>query len=202
MSSPRQWSLTGSYPPAKKAVTLGDYHPAMQRAELWSETCRMQLSRPTFKKAELDERRRQAGLPGRRLTPTEHDDCVPILIVKQQVGSDEDRNAMFHGYSILFPKGWSMALLPSFVYCGVKLTGMFEAEVQHREAGVPSFPEHYGSICSAAIQYEDAKAKDAERRWLRQPPGKRIDFLALRVDHPFRPDWSRVLRVSSQLGCL
>lgn len=117
------------------------------------------------------------------------------MIVKRQVGSDQERNAMIHGFTILFPKGWSMALLPSFVYCGVKLSGAFEAEVQHREAGVPSFPEHFGSVCSAGKQYEAAKAKEAERRWLRKPPGKRTEFSALSVDHPFKPDWDKILWV-------
>lgn len=121
------------------------------------------------------------------------------MIIKRQVGSNDERDAMFHGYTMLFPKGWSMALLPSFVYCGVKLTGVFEAEVQHREAGVPSFPEHYGSVCPAGARHEDAKAKEGERRWLRKPPGKRIDFTALSVDYPFKPEWGRLLGVRRTL---
>lgn len=115
------------------------------------------------------------------------------MLIKRQVGTIEERNATFHGFSVVFPKGWSMALLPSFAYCGAKLVGISESEVQHREAGVPSFPEHYGSVCLAAKDHENAQAKEAERRWLRKPPGKRTEFSALNVGHPFKPDWNELI---------
>lgn len=193
--------LTLSYPPCHLShdgeTTSGDRLGVTQRTEIWSRDCRSKLSKPTFSKAELDERRRRAGVPGRRLRPTGQDNHIPILIVKRQIGSEQERSAMFHGYTILFPRGWSMMFLPSFVYCGVKLVGVSEAEAIHREAGIPSFPEHYGSVCAAGKQSEDTAARDTERRWLRKPPGKRIDFSALDVDQPFKPDWESLFRVRS-----
>lgn len=171
------------------------FDPSVRPVDLWSRSCRTRLSIPTFKKAELDDRRRQDGSPGHRLIPTKRDDRIPILLIKRQTGSNDDRATMFHGYTIIFPKGWAMALLPSFIYCGVKLAGVKEGQILHREAGIPSFPEHFGAVCRAGQRYEDDVAVEAERRWLKRPPGKRTDYATLKVDWPFKPDWTAVLLV-------
>lgn len=164
---------------------------------LWSAGVRAKLRHPKFKKSDLDYRRHEFGLPGSRLHAIAQDDRIPMILVKRTVpcGNPGEESLAFHGYTLLFPRGWSMALLPSFVYCNVKLGGFIERRVQYREAGTPSFPEHFGSVCAAGALWEDEQAATAERLWLRKPPGKRPEYSILGTKWPFQPDWNAVLLV-------
>jgi ribonuclease P/MRP protein subunit POP1 len=72
---------------------------------------------------------------------------------------------------------------------------LIERRNQYREAGVPSFPEHYGAVCPAGTQWEAEQARAAETRWLRKPPGKRPEYSTLGTKWPFKPDWSALVRV-------
>lgn len=100
-----------------------------------------------------------------------------------------------HGFTLLLPAGWSQYLLVAFAYAGALISGLRERQSQSREAGVPNFPEHYGSICVAGMQWEADKAKEEERRWNRKPPGKRPNWDVLGTRCPFKPDWTGIILV-------
>lgn len=91
-----------------------------------------------------------------------------------------------------------MAMLPSFSYCNVRIGGIAQRRVQYREAGAPSFPEHFGSVCEAGAASQLEQAKEEERRWLRKPPGKRPEYSTLGTEWPFRPDWSAILSTATE----
>lgn len=198
---------TNSYPPQRIGAdddvqTTWDALRAISNEEapsrLWDAGVRSKLRSPAFSKSDLDMRRHHLALPGSRLHALAKDDRIPVMLVKRTVpsGMQGEEAAAFHGYTLLFPRGWSMAFLPSFVYCNVRLGGIAERCVQYREAGTPSFPEHYGSVCLAGASWEEEQAVNAERRWLRKPPGKRPEYSLLGTKWPFRPDWNVVLSVS------
>lgn len=109
----------------------------------------------------------------------------------------DHQSSAFHGYTLLFPRGWSMAFLPSFIFCNVRLVGLSERRVQYREAAVPSFPEHYGAVCPAGVAWEEELALSEQQRWLRKPPGKKPEYSTLGTKWPFKPDWPAVLSVCS-----
>lgn len=178
--------------------------PSRVSTELWDADTRAQLSRPKFKKSDLDLRRNRLAVPGSRLRAEVNDDRVPMLLFKRTVqsGMPGQEAAAFHGYTLLIPHGWSMAFLPSFVYCNARLGGLAEHRVQCREAGTPSFPEHFSSVCHATEAWELQKSQEDEVRWLRKPPGKRPEFSTLGTRWPFRPVWDEVLEVSAAVSTI
>lgn len=180
-------------------------------SDLWKEDLRDRVSRPAYTKAELDTRRYKvccrcgAGLtlqmasPGSKLLPTSKDDRIPINLLKRTIQSSgaDGASSAFHGFTLLIPKGWAMAFLPSFLFCRARHIGLQERRVQYREAGAPSFPEHWGAICAAGAEWERTQAQEAQTRWLRKPPGKRPQYSTLGTRYPFRPEWPELLTVST-----
>ena len=148
---------------------------------LWDEETCEEIVHPRFKKSDLDKRRHDLALPGTRLRPLAQDDRIPVILIAKQ-----------NAYTMIFPRGWAQALLHSVVYTATMLGGLEERRAQHREAGVPCFPEHFGNVCGAGKDFEASVAKEDERRWNRKPPGKRID-------HPtWTPEWDKVLRLDEE----
>lgn len=106
-----------------------------------------------------------------------------------------------HGLTLLVPAGWAQYLLTAFSYASCLIGGLRERQSQSREAGVPSFPEHYGAVSAQGREWEAAKATEAQRRWDRRPPGKRANWGVLGTRWPFKPEWDEVLYVSCELEC-
>lgn len=100
-----------------------------------------------------------------------------------------------HGYTLLFPPSWSMPILSSLVYAGCLVGGLRERRTQHHEAGIPSFPEHYGRVCPAGSAWELRQAAEAKEKWTRKPPGKRVEWTSVGTSSPWVPDWEQVLRL-------
>ncbi|BEI85520.1 hypothetical protein CcaverHIS002_0509210 [Cutaneotrichosporon cavernicola] len=192
-----------SYPPARiqETPTLIQspwetlQTPKGVSTELWDADVRTPLSKPRWKKSDLDARRHQLDVPGTRLSATVNDDRVPVILIKNTVQSQTpgQEASGFHSWTLLIPHGWSMAFLPSFVYCNARLAGVVERRNRCREAGVPSFPEHYSSVCHASDAWEAQQSQVDQVRWLRKPPGKRPEFSVLGTRWPFRPVWAEVL---------
>ena len=158
-----------------------DSSPELSNSALWNTDHRETVLTPSFKKSDLDHRRHQLGLPGSRLRALAQDDRVPIVVIA-------NRSA----FTLVFPRGWSQPILNSIIYTATLVGGLEERRAQHREFGIPSFPEHYGSVCEAGIEWTENVAKEDERRWMRRPPGRR-------VDHPeWKPDWSKVLHLNGE----
>lgn len=63
----------------------------------------------------------------------------------------------------------------------------------HREAGIPSFPEHYGDVCQAGSEWERTKADEEKARWDKKPPAKRPQFSAKGTTNPWIPNWREML---------
>lgn len=138
-------------------------------------------------------------MPGTQLCATTSDNRIPLLIIQKTVhspftpaipGSD---SRPISGFTVLVPRGWSMYLLSSFVYAGCMIGGLVERRNQYREAGIPSFPEHYGDVCRAGRDWEAIKADEEKARWDKKPPAKRPQFSVLGTTSPWKADWNRVL---------
>lgn len=86
-----------------------------------------------------------------------------------------------------------MYFLSSLVYAGTFIGGLEERAVEHREAGVPSFPEHIGDTCEAGKRWEEEKGRKEQERWARKPPGKRPEYGVLGIKSPFVPAWDTIM---------
>ncbi|KAL7422007.1 Ribonucleases P/MRP protein subunit pop1 [Cryptotrichosporon argae] len=162
---------------------------------LWDDAAR-RAAVPAFCKAGLDHRRRELGVPGTRLRPLAQDDRLDIVLVRRHLPhaaarADADPTADgFSGFTLLVPRSWAQPLLVSLVYARAYHVGLEERRVQHREAGTASFPEHYGAVCAAGRQWEDERGKERARRWVRRPPGRRVEWESVGTWAPFVPDWT------------
>lgn len=135
----------------------------------------------------------QLGVPGSRLRAGPEDDRIPILLIQRSIASPTSPNEAIHGFTVIVPRGWSMYLLNSFAYAGCMIGGLVERRNQYREAGLPSFPEHYGSSCPAGLDWEIVKGKEERERWEKKPPAKRPQFKAMGTDNPWLPDWTPII---------
>ncbi|WRT66655.1 uncharacterized protein IL334_003614 [Kwoniella shivajii] len=171
-------------------------HPSSELAQsnLWDADKRDDLSKATYTKYQLDARRHRLGLPGTKLRPLSTDDRIPIIVYQRSVSSPSNSSEGFHGFTILLPSGtWAQYFLSSLVYSGVLFGGLEERRVQHREAGIPAFPEHFGDTCKAGREWEKMKGDKERERWDKKPPGKRPQFEVLGTQNPWIPDWKAVM---------
>lgn len=76
--------------------------------------------------------------------------------------------------------------------------GLVERRNTFREAGVPSFPEHYGDVCRAGSDSERVKAGEEKARWEKKPPAKRPNFSVMGTTNPWAPDWTTILSASDE----
>ncbi|KAI6125839.1 NUC188 domain-containing protein [Pisolithus croceorrhizus] len=171
------------------------------QSDIWDEDQRDRLKKPKFKKKDLDERRSKLVIPGTKLRALRQDDRIPVMLVQRSLeacppsspsSSKLDKAQGIHGWTLLFPAGWSMAFLSSLVYTGTRIAGQRERMKQHFEAGIATFPVDYPTsrACEAA---SEERATLEREKWERTPPAKRANWEKLGTRSPWRADWDVVL---------
>ncbi|ODN98010.1 hypothetical protein I350_07651 [Cryptococcus amylolentus CBS 6273] len=161
---------------------------------LWDAESRENASEVTHTKFQLDARRHKLGLPGTRLHPGQSDDRLPIMLFKRSTHPPPSTTPQsFHGFTLLLPTAWAQYLLTSIAYTGTLIGGLNERKVQHREAGVHSFPEYFSGVCEAGDRWHEGKAAFEKETWDRKPPGKRVEFAKVGTSSPWTPDWDKLL---------
>ncbi|KAH7885023.1 ribonucleases P/MRP protein subunit POP1-domain-containing protein [Phlebopus sp. FC_14] len=172
------------------------------QSEIWDAEKRGGLKKPRYKKKDIDERRSKNLVPGTPLNPLRQDDRIPVLLIQRSLEpcppstSTSSSTQGIHGWTLMFPAGWSMPFLSSLVYTGTRIAGQRERMKQYFEAGTPGFPNDYPTIPA----YETASSERAETekaQWERKPPAKRVSWDKLGTRSPWRPDWGLVLGVET-----
>lgn len=170
--------------------------PRLARSELWEQGVRDKLRTPVFKKGELDNKRRSQNLtPGSHLCPTDKDDKIPILLIRHstsnnrlQTSTDVASEQALYGWTLMLPPSWSMPFLASLVHTGTRAVGLAARHHQRLESRSPHFPDDYvGAPAYVRMVTEQATAERA--KWERTPKGKRINFGALGILHPWLSNW-------------
>ena len=150
----------------------------------------------------------QNVIPGSHLKPTKDDDQIPVLLIQRSMQSHplldrsstaNDRlagNPSLHGWTLILPKGWSMAFLSSLIYTGTRVGGQRERQHQSFESGVPYFPRDFPST-TAHESYADIRATKDLERWCLKPPAKRPNWGKLGTRSPWKPDWRSVAGIKS-----
>ncbi|KAJ2779785.1 Ribonucleases P/MRP protein subunit pop1 [Coemansia javaensis] len=155
---------------------------------------------------ELNERRQRQLVPGTRLEPDPAADVtVPVLLVRTgpeallgaRVAQTDRRcvDAMAHGWTLLAPRGWGMALWMALNFAGARPQGLSERHHIGFEAGLPTFPANWPGT-AAYDQWAGAAATAAYQKWARRPPGKRANYLACGIQSPFFPPFHALLGIS------
>ncbi|KXN88226.1 Ribonucleases P/MRP protein subunit POP1 [Leucoagaricus sp. SymC.cos] len=164
----------------------------LARSDLWEQDVRKTLSKPRFKKKDLDERRSKSLVPGTALTPTRQDNRIPLLLIRRTIDTPGAESQAIHGYTLFLPAGWSMPFWSSLTYTGTRVGGQRERQTQAFEAGTAYFPRDFPF--SSAHEEWAAERENSERdTWLRKPPAKRVNYGKLGVKSPWRADWDVIL---------
>ncbi|KAI6028013.1 ribonucleases P/MRP protein subunit POP1-domain-containing protein [Pisolithus microcarpus] len=171
------------------------------RSDIWDEGQRDRLKKPKYKKKDLDERRSKLVIPGTKLRALRQDDRIPVMLVQRSLeacppsspsSSTLDKAQGIHGWTLLFPAGWSMAFLSSLVYTGTRIAGQRERMKQYYEAGIAAFPADYPTSRACEVASEERAVLEREK-WERTPPAKRANWEKLGTRSPWRADWDVVL---------
>ncbi|KAJ2546288.1 Ribonucleases P/MRP protein subunit pop1 [Coemansia sp. RSA 1933] len=149
---------------------------------------------------DLNERRRQNLVPGETLQPRAGVDVtVPVVAMRSGpealVGARTgcgSSDGLAHGWTVVAPRGWGMALWMALVFAGARAQGLRERIHTAFEAGLPSFPVHWPGT-AAYDAWAAPIAADALERWLHRPPAKRLNYRALGVASPFFPPFHSLL---------
>ncbi|KAF9077548.1 POP1-domain-containing protein [Rhodocollybia butyracea] len=160
---------------------------------LWEQSIRNHLKKPRYQTKDVNERRSKNPVLGTPLQPLRQDDRVPVILIQtsvQPVGPNDTEN--IHGWTLIFPAGWSMAFFQQLTYTGTRIAGQRERKVQGFEAGAAYFPSDYPST-SAYRAYAATRAEAEKAKWTRTPPAKKTNYGKLGTRSPWLPDWEVIL---------
>ncbi|KAJ1833894.1 Ribonucleases P/MRP protein subunit pop1 [Coemansia sp. RSA 2711] len=172
-------------------------------AGIWDrEECAKSLARRQSEQA-LNQRRKQQLIPGMKLKPDPSIDvAVPLLLVRTgpeaQLGSRTGRmdrqyiDTLAHGWTLVAPRGWGMPLWMALNFAGARAQGLNECHHVGFEAGLPTFPANWPGT-SAYNAWDGAAATAAYQKWMRRPPGKRVNYLKFGIESPFYAPFRQLL---------
>lgn len=184
-------------------------------SDLWNEKIREELRKTKIAEAELNIRRSkvltntilflfscpymaltmllQNLLPGTKLSVTDIDARVPIILVQRGVAAHTNTTPSSpeyqSGWNIILPKGWGVSFWKSLVFAGCRTSGLREQHAMHFESGIASYPQDCPDTKAYALWKSEEKLA-AERAWKRKPPAKRLNFTKLGITDPFNADFS------------
>lgn len=158
--------------------------------------------KPRQTKAQLDRRRSRLLIPGQRLTPVIGlDESLPLALVQRTYGgggSGGEEDDALHGWTVLAPRGWGMAIWMSFVHGGARVAGLEQMDQVAHESLAPRFPADWPLLADDVRgSYEREWTTEKMERWVRRPPLKRADYARLgntTVEHALESDLRKILR--------
>ncbi|PFH53963.1 hypothetical protein AMATHDRAFT_136328 [Amanita thiersii Skay4041] len=169
----------------------------LANSEIWDQSIRLGLSKPRFKKMELDQRRSQSLVPGTPVNPLRQDDRIPLLLIQYSLENTTNESRSLHGWRLIVPAGWSMAFFSSLVFTGTRVGGQRERQTQAFEAGLTYFPRDF-PFTRGYTTYSDERENDERGYWNRKPPAKRVNYTKLGIRSPWRADWEVILGLSDE----
>ncbi|GAA5962704.1 hypothetical protein JCM3765_006172 [Sporobolomyces pararoseus] len=163
----------------------------------WDTTKREKISKPKYKKKDLDARRSQNLVPGTPLQPLAQDDRIPVLLSQRTLSPSTSGSSASSQATSLFtltiPHGWSMAFWSSLVHSSPRVAGLRERALSTYEAGLATFPQDFPTT-SAYEEHEKRRELEDRGYWERRPPAKRPNFSKLGTEDPWNFDAQKILR--------
>lgn len=145
----------------------------LAQSGIFSKAEREKISKPRYKKAEIDSRRSKAQ-PGKPLAATPNDDVIPILIIQKKLeGGLRDS---LDGYTLIVPAGWGMQIWPSLIHTDSRVGGIEQVEQFSVQVGTSHFPESGCPTSSANWEECQRRVEDVEEKVSKKPKGKRPHY--------------------------
>ncbi|KAF9435347.1 hypothetical protein BGZ76_006455 [Entomortierella beljakovae] len=178
---------------------ITNWPSTVSRSSIWDSLERERLLSSIIPEAKLNERRAQNLVPGTKLTPTESDSQIPILLVQREGRPQIQRapggggSEYECGWTLILPKGWGMPFWKSLIFAGARPGGLRERRSFHFETRQSCFPYDFPAT-SAYEAYASEYLKEAQAKYERKPVAKRINYSKMGVEDPFGASWSKAIR--------
>lgn len=189
-------------------------NPTVASSSLWEQNTRNHLKKPRYQTKDLNERRSKVGyisslshtfrrlteavalqnpIPGTPLQALRQDNRIPVMLIQTSIQAPGFNDLeSIHGWTLIFPAGWSMPFFQQLIFTGTRVAGQRECKTQVFEAGAAHFPTDFPSV-GAYKSHILAQAQKEKEKWARTPPAKRVNYQKLGTMSPWVPDWEVVL---------
>ncbi|KAF9584858.1 hypothetical protein BGW38_004904 [Lunasporangiospora selenospora] len=202
-TDPRQSNLPAQE--EKEAFELLSHWPdSIASSSIWDVQEREGVKASMASIASLDKRRSELLIPGTKLSPTETDSRIPVMLLQRQGrpqisrdmgGSD---NEYLCGWTLIVPRGWGMPFWKSFIFAGARAGGVRERRSFHFEAGQSCFPYDFPTT-KAYDDFASEYKTVTEAKYNRTPVAKRVNYTKMGVDDPFEAPWVKCLSVGATI---
>ncbi|KAH8554274.1 NUC188 domain-containing protein [Umbelopsis sp. PMI_123] len=190
---------TNEVPPTEETElqhNIANWPSDIASSDLWNEGIREELRKNKIPEAELNVRRSKNLLPGTKLTLTDSDARIPIILAQRGIASHTNSTPSSpeyqSGWNIILPKGWGVSFWKSLVFAGCRTSGLREQRAMQFESGKAHYPQDYPDT-KAYVSWKTEEKTVAENVWKRKPPAKRLNFAKLGISDPFNANFSNLV---------
>jgi ribonuclease P/MRP protein subunit POP1 len=168
-----------------------EWNGEFSQSTIWDPNSRRDLLKNKLSEALLNERRRNALIPGSRLHPClKSDTQIPIMVWRQysSVNGSLGRKTT-SSLMIAVPNGWALPLWRSMVWAGARPGGLAEHRRSHQENSLPHFPYDF-PLCKSNQDLGIKDSYNLSQKWKSRPAAKRVNYKKLGISSPFLSDWT------------
>ncbi|GBP58115.1 hypothetical protein EVAR_40659_1 [Eumeta japonica] len=117
---------------------------------------------------------------------------VPIILVQRPGSQDAKLKKIGYGcgWDIIMPSGYGLPFWQTLIMFGARAGGLREFESIALEMGECYMPPD----CNSGIQNEIRIEKELKEKYFRLPPNKRVNYIKLAINSPFRCLWKILLK--------
>ncbi|XP_071117873.1 ribonucleases P/MRP protein subunit POP1-like [Haliotis cracherodii] len=175
----------------------------VQTSPLWDEAVRQEVRSSKMADHELNKRRGENLVPGMPVDLGLDESRIPVLLLQRPgyrttiSASRQQQPKSVHqgfgcGWDVIVPQGWGTAFHIALVFRGARVGGLREATAVSREAGTLQFPADFPDT-QAGKEYAAGQQDQLKKKYDRNPPAKRPNFVKMGVQNPFLCPWSQLV---------
>ncbi|XP_067677330.1 ribonucleases P/MRP protein subunit POP1-like [Haliotis asinina] len=170
---------------------------------LWDEAVRLEVKSSKMANHELNKRRGENLVPGMPVDLGLDESRIPVLLLQRPgyrasiTASRQQQPKSVHqgfgcGWDVIVPQGWGTAFHIAFVFRGARVGGLREATAVSREAGTLQFPDDFPDTQAGRV-YAAEQQDQLKKKYDRNPPAKRPNFVKMGVQNPFQCRWFQLV---------
>ncbi|XP_046582342.1 ribonucleases P/MRP protein subunit POP1-like [Haliotis rubra] len=175
----------------------------VKTSPLWDEAVRQEVKSSKMADHELNKRRGENLVPGMPVDLGLDESRIPVLLLQRPgyrttiSASRQQQPKSVHqgfgcGWDVIVPQGWGTAFHIAFVFRGARVGGLREASAVSREAGTLQFPADFPDTEAGRV-YAAEQKDQLKKKYDRNPPAKRPNYVKMGVQNPFLCPWLQLV---------
>lgn len=183
-----------SSPPPFSPPLPANLPPEVSYSPVWDTSVCNVVTGSKLSDRTLNQRRSEQFVKSSVLNLASAAPQIPVMLIQQSPQSigGGGSNALGCGWDLIVPPNWSMAFWVALVYRGARASGLREMAKCSLESQLLHFPQDFPDTATGR-QYGSEQRKQLEARYLRKPPGKRVNYGKLLVPTPFHVKWENLV---------